>query len=142
MKPHAIILVSGDFYCAHQPLKYLNPLLLDVDKTFRRVEQDGVRQSRTDWVLCPHALPYESSHLWSESSDHCAILCVLETPNEPPKATHIELPQADIIFGMCVAAKAQAHSLASCTLQKSAQETILKEDQNHIAPKAATAKHT
>ena len=118
-KPSAVFLIAGDFNTSQCPLKYLYELTPKVDSegrtttTFRREVLGELRHSRTDWLLCSHQAQHETLLHWTTLSDHCAIECTLQLPRAQPKATHILLPQADVIREMCLRAEIQASDIFS-----------------------------
>ena len=118
-KPSAIFLIAGDFNSAQCPLKYLHELAPTIGSdgnqitTFRRDVLGELRQSRTDWLLCSHQLQHETLFHWTTLSDHCAIECSLQLPRAQPRASHILLPQADVIKEMCLRAEKQATDVIS-----------------------------
>ena len=70
--------------------------------TFRRTIRGKLVESRTDWMLCSrHNLAHSTTHMWTEHSDHCAILSVLQVPNQQPRATHLKIPCAERAFALC-----------------------------------------
>ncbi len=69
---------------------------------FQRTIKGKLVHSRTDWVLCSrHNLIHETKQEWTDHSDHCYIMCVLEVPNQQPKATHLKIPCALKTLELC-----------------------------------------
>ena len=91
--PDALIVVSGDFNCAKQPIQYLHPISCDNEITFRRKHLNTVRESRTDWVLLSKKIEHRTQLAWTKVSDHACILVECEIPIWFMKANHIKTCQ-------------------------------------------------
>ena len=110
-KPHAVFIVAGDFNTAVQPIRHLHSTLEPGVMTFRRTIRGRTVQSRTDWVLCSQNLQHITECQWTEHSDHCVIMTVLQIPNMRPRATHIRVPNAEAAKELCVQAEEETTTI-------------------------------
>ena len=110
MMPDALIVVSGDFNCAKQPIQYLHPISCDNEITFRRKHLNTVRESRTDWVLLSKKIEHRTQLAWTEVSDHACILVECEKPIWFMKANNIRTPDTSISLAVCRQAEAVSAS--------------------------------
>ena len=75
-KPKALIVVCGDFNISEPPIKHMHEAIQDKQITFRRRHNDGLRESRTDWVLLSQKnIVKVTNHIWNDLSDHTLISC-------------------------------------------------------------------
>lgn len=113
-KPHATLLVCGDFNSAQQPVRFLhNVSPPPTSMTFRRVILGRLVQSRTDWVMCSRPVEHETESRWTECSDHCALAIRLLLPVAGPKQNCIKFPTSIKALEICSRAEKRA-----CCLQE------------------------
>ena len=61
-----------------------------------------MQSQRTNWLLCSkHNLTHYTEQHWTAHSDHCYVMCVLEVPNQQPKATHLKIPCSAKALELC-----------------------------------------
>jgi exonuclease III len=95
-KPKAVFVVCGDFNQDKNPLPHMHTVNKE-EITFRRKHLNGLRQSRTDWVLVSKRIENSCRYSWNDLSDHALIACSLHIPNARPQASHILIPNRLII---------------------------------------------
>jgi hypothetical protein len=100
-----IFVIASDFYTPVQLIQYLYSVVEPSKSTVQCMICGKFLLSRNYYILFSRPVPHKTTINWTDHSDHCIVLSVLNISNQQPQKKQIRFSSSKHTLELCIFAE-------------------------------------